>query len=214
MLSCLQLDNINDDMIDLYLKNKNIENNTITFNSEYYIEKNINSYKKSETKIYDQFCVDFPRTTVYYNTYEIQSIEKFNYYLDGLRKSNIIYKNINVVDIIIMLCNQSTYASPYYFIHKLYGTDKLVVCSDSNNRSINIYYDDYYKNMNIILEGQFKLINTETTKVEKIIYFTITIITNIIQVPYNWLKWYIHYECENNIFMPNIIFTWNENTEI
>lgn len=206
MIQYKLLDNINDDLIDNYIKNNQVEleNNTLTFDTKYFIKKNLDSYKNNLQNIYSQFDVDFPRTSIYYNNILVTSLDDF----EDLKQSNIVYENYNFMNIIMLLCNQSSYATPYYLLCKLYCKDNLALCDDHRNRRINIYCDDYYKNLNIVLEGQFRLIDTTTEVVQSIIHFTISIITNIVKIS-TWFSSY-YSTSEDNIFTPNTIITWNK----
>jgi hypothetical protein len=207
---CVLRDFSDNDIIGNNLKKihySNDEINTMLLDTECFIEKNLESYSKQANNILYQFNLDFPRSLVYFNEYQIKSITEFTSIFSALPFN---YNEIPITEILMMLCNQSSYATPYMFLSKLF-CKTMILCSDSENRAVKIYYDEYYSNLTFRLEGQFKLIDNIDFKSVGVIEFDLTVSTNIIKNKTSLLYLY-YYDVYNvngaNIFTKNITFNW------
>lgn len=95
------------------------KNKMFTFDIREFIRKILVSYNNSKKEIYYQFGVDFPRTQVIYNTLKITSAQAL---MDRIMvyRNYYVTKKLYLTDVLIMLCNQSSYAFAYEVFHKLY----------------------------------------------------------------------------------------------
>lgn len=182
-----------DELQKSYILNDNFEE-IIYLNLIRFVDKNIDSYKSKEN-ILRQFNADFNRTTIIYESLIIDNIDKLLKHFDD----KVYYKNLKFKYIIMMLCTQSTYATPYKLLMKMYGNDKYILLSNSENRYIHIYYDKYYKNLIIKINGQFILLNKEESN-------NINIEFNML-IPINKFK---TFEINENLFKGDIIFKWKK----
>jgi len=109
----------------------NTDNNMIMFKISLYLQKIMESYQYMHKNIIQQYFVDAPRTELYYNYDQVTDI---NEYINKLLKFRSYDTTINnnkypLVDIIIMLCNQSSYAFPFLLMNKIYNNGTQYVFS-------------------------------------------------------------------------------------
>lgn len=95
------------------------KNKMFTFDIREFLRKIMTSYDGDKKAIYYQFGLDFPRTQVIYNTLKITSAQAL---MDRLTVYRHYYvtKKLYLHDVLIMLCNQSSYAFAYEVFYKLY----------------------------------------------------------------------------------------------
>lgn len=182
------------------------DTNQILINTQSYLDNILTSYKKSESAIQHQINVDLPRTCVYFNNIRMTTIDDIDNYMYYLR--DFAYNGINFISIIKMLCTQASYAFPYIFISKLYCEDEgLLLCSNNTDRKINIYFDNYYKNLEIKIDGEFCIKKLATTENVSQIKFSLIISTNIIKTTY-YLDYFTYYNLADSVFYPSIMMSW------
>ena len=140
LIGCLE-----EDKIDEYLKYRQFnyrQNSVILFNIPIYLEKNLKSYNFDTFEIWEQFGRDCPRTNIYVNGNKIHNKIDLTTNLSTIQPHTIKYKQytLNLMTIIAMLCNQSSYAFPYIFLTKLQSMfDSNIIASDcGDNRYIKI----------------------------------------------------------------------------
>lgn len=145
-LDYVSIDHINESHLDGY--NGQTCDSNIFFNTTTYLTKILDSYSYNTECILKQFNLDFPRSNIYFNDVHMNNIDTFKHHLAFLK----IY-SYNVFDLfilILMLCNQSSYAFPYMFLHKQFGnidynehnnpSSLIIITSLSSSRSINIHH--------------------------------------------------------------------------
>lgn len=157
----------------------------ILFDAEVYFKKILQSYKYKRENIWYQFSLDFPRSTIFVNNINVKIKDQFLELLKGL---NEIYMTIKInnqkvyifdlLTLVIMLCNQSSYAFPYMYLNKIYSQyeDKFIICSLDEGRNIKI------TNKDVILfeiNAIFGIKNINTNKILSKIKTKLIITTNI-----------------------------------
>lgn len=136
------IDSINEDNMDLYNKREYmLKDKVVTFDSSVFIKKILESYHNKKENILHQFFLDFPRTDIYYNNIKISSSQFFLEKVYSYRNYEVT-KGIKLDTIIIMLCNQSSYAFSYEIIYDLYSTSKTHVVSKKTCVKINTNDDN------------------------------------------------------------------------
>jgi len=171
--------NNNSDFFEIYLFNEDTyemnlliyENalklsKLIAFETKGYIENIIKSYHCSTKNIKKQFLLDFKRTNIFINSVYINKYTTFKKTLKQFYKTTCthhVIKNIGIL--FLMLCNQSSYATPFQIIFNLYSneTDDIFVFSSENNRSINFIFDINTGSIIIETDLVLKDIKTNTT---------------------------------------------------
>ena len=139
------VDCLEEDKIDEYLKNRHFkykEDSVVLFSIPIYIRENLKSYNYDPSNIWEQFEKDCPRSTIYINDNQILSKQDLTDNLPTMRHTTVKveYFVFNLVTVVAMLCNQSSYAFPYIFLNKLQSNrDSNVIASNcSDNRIIKI----------------------------------------------------------------------------
>ncbi len=145
----VMVDYVEEDKIDEFLKYKNYnhrEDSLISFNVPIFMNNNLQSYKNDSFNIWNQFDLDCPRSPIYVNNKKINSDTELRIELKNFQKYFVKSEcnMFNLVTIIAMLCNQSSYAFPYIFFNKVENnTNSNVVATNcTDNRSINIETHD------------------------------------------------------------------------
>lgn len=160
---------INENDIDNDIKNSYIFNDrAVTFNTNIYIKNILGSYHYEKDKILKQFGYDCPRSTIKINNKKINGLNDMINNLDSVKDIKINDNCIKTLDIlIIMLCNQSSFAFTYCLLQKLYGKNdnSLIISSHKTKKMVNVNITK--DEISIILTSDFALINTKND--EKII---------------------------------------------
>jgi hypothetical protein len=140
LVGCLE-----EDKIDDYLKYRHFnyrEDSVILFNIPIYLRENLKSYRFDPSEIWEQFEKDCPRSTIYVNDKQIFSRTDLIENLSMVQPYTVRFKQyvLNLMTIIAMLCNQSSYAFPYIFLSKVQNMfDSNVIASNcTDNREIKI----------------------------------------------------------------------------
>lgn len=147
--SFLIVDHIEEDKMEQFIKCKKYnhkENSVLSFNVPIYLQENLKSYNYDSYNVWDQFEKDCPRTSIYVNDQLIHNEDMLRHALVKIQPY-IIYTNgkmYNMVTIIAMICNQSSYAFPYIFLNQVqHNVNSDIVAVDcSDNRSIRINVND------------------------------------------------------------------------
>lgn len=170
------IDCMDEDYIDTFLEHKEMdyfEDGVIMFNMDNFINNNFKSYNYDINSVWNQFKADSPRITLLVNNKKVKTPEKFKKQLDKLTNtsvkiSNNIYK---LIDIVAMLCNQSSFALSFKFLLKahmqtdLKNREDIYVVGSSSNRSIKVNFNNKTKELNIIMETDYNLTNVAENKV-------------------------------------------------
>jgi hypothetical protein len=170
------IDCMDEDSIDNFLEKKAInyfEDGVIMFNLDNFINKNFKSYNYDMNSVWDQFKADSPRITLLVNKTKVDTPEKFKKQLNKLTNTSVkINKNIHkLIDIVAMLCNQSSFALSFKFLLKahmqtdLKNREDIYVVGSSSNRSIKVNFNNKTKELNIIMETAYNLTNIAENKV-------------------------------------------------
>jgi len=141
---------INEQRLEYYVKkyklgynlDKDDLTNKLLFNLKVYLFKIVESYDRSKRKIYEQYKLDFPRGQIFYNNMEIKKPKELLNKLEKYRKNKIKTnkKYFSVSTLVIMLCNQSSYAFPYTLMHHIYSNyeKSIFIQSMPTNRYVKI----------------------------------------------------------------------------
>jgi len=161
-----------------------------TFDCENYLKKILESYKYNKNKIWEQYCMDFPRSSIYIDNRKIKNKMDLIQILKTLNYDtiNIDDLDMDLMIIVIMLSCQSSYGFSYIFLHNLYYDKNKMVCNKSTNRRINFNLNP----LSVTIETDFSVKNISKNKIISIIN------TNL----------YVQMD-KNNKFHPKGIFTWN-----
>ena len=131
--------------------------------------------------------MDLPRTPLYIGDECIMDTKTYKDRLGRIEESYTTIKDkhnkyhmYSVYGLITMLCNQSSFAFPYILLNEIYGDNKRMLVSMSENRSIHISFDDC---VSIILNATFGIRNIDTDVIEKKVKVKLNIQTNIIRDP-------------------------------
>lgn len=153
-----------DEYIELneYLKEQ--KHNLILFNNLSYFMKILQSYKYDKDTIIQQFKLDLPRNEIWIDSNIVSDFELFQEKISQTEKINLKFNNnkkLQLNHLIMMICNQSTYAFPYYLMHKLYSStqDSLAVTDLSENRFVKILNKSESISFQIGIDFGIKFIN-------------------------------------------------------
>lgn len=150
-------DSDNFEIID-YLDNEYDEyGDTIDFNFDYklttkifscnkFLLDNLKSYNYDPKNIIAQFKLDCPRTLLLFNNHKINNIKNLKFNLNKSIKDwtktklKLDNKNFRLIDILIMIFNQSSYAFPYIYLNKFFNkkNNNLIVVNCADNRKIEV----------------------------------------------------------------------------
>lgn len=189
-------DNMNDfsviDVIEgdvIPLKNDKV----MTFLTEKYLENILDSYKNDVNNIFYQLKIDFPRTCIYVNNKRFFDYDEFRKKISQYDKHKVSrIRNHKLSTLLMMLCNQSSFAYPYELIYKLYSdsshhvvSDGTIITFELGNKSISVQLHMKLNIININIEG----CNVED-KLNVIIYMDIYLDGNKANFgKYNLLIW-------------------------
>ena len=169
-----------------------------------FIATNLKSYKGCPLNILKQFELDLPRSKIYVDKVLINNISEFMNYFRFLKDRTI--NDISYDIMFAMICNQSTYATPYIFLSKAVFQGKMLL-SDDANRSMRFDFNE--SNMVIDITGQFKVYDSAKDEHTGTVVFNMMINANIIKNKY-WLYFlYEPYLISDNILNDNIVLSWS-----
>lgn len=162
VINYVEEDNL-DDYINI-MDNKQ-DNNTISFKMSIYLNEILKSYNFDKAKIWNQLELDLPRTSVYINDILISDVDKFkeltcDFLMSDIKINNQMY---DLVTILAMLSNQSSYGFPYIFLYKLYCQNQknVFLTSESTGRYVKFNFDQNTNNISISIEADFGVKNIE-----------------------------------------------------
>jgi len=147
------------------LKNINLDDKYVIFDTNEYISKILLSYNYSLSKIYDQMKHDFSRMEICLNGRKIKSM---SFLINRLKRYNG-YEYIGdgftfkLHDILIMLCNQSSYAFPFVVMNTIYSDDKKKFVF-SNKTRINIIEQLSSNIIKVDMDCSFDIKNISSNK--------------------------------------------------
>lgn len=194
-----------DDITDSLVKPKSICENIIIIDTSNFLLRNLESYRCDSFNILKQFEVDFPRSTILIDGIKVNTMLEFINYFKFLRGS--ITRGIEGDILFAMICNQSTYATPYMFLSK-YIFKEMILFSDDGNRKISFDYDQF-NNMSVTVCAQFKVYDPKNDINVGIVKMNMSICTNIIKNKY-WLYFlYDSHSVQEKLFGDNIILSWS-----
>lgn len=119
----------------------------IIFNVFQYIDDILKSYRYDRDRIWDQYLLDFPRTHIFVQGVELKDYQQlFEPILERLgqpvRIDNRVYP---LKYIMAVLCNQSSFAFPFTFIHNTYSDyQKNKMLSSQEPQKIKFTYEKEY----------------------------------------------------------------------
>jgi hypothetical protein len=174
------IDHIEEDNMDNFIQCKKYnhkENSVISFNVPIYLKENLKSYEYDYFNIWDQFEKDCPRSTIYINDILIHNEIQLRNELYGMRKHLVTVNNnmYNIITIIAMLCNQSSYAFPYLFLNKVQAASNsnIIAMNCSDNRSIKIKINN--NNLKIWIDTDVNLRDISTGILNTKLHITLLI---------------------------------------
>ena len=142
----------------------------IMFDCEVFLEKNLKSYHYDPNNIWRQFIQDCPRSIITFNG-ELVNIENYEHKFNKKIMMNRCKINVNDIsyelyDILGMICNQSSFAFPYFYLSNLFNTKYCKILSSASNRYIDIQKSEHL--MDIVISTTFELRNIRTNTVKYI----------------------------------------------
>ncbi|AYV78906.1 MAG: hypothetical protein Edafosvirus47_2 [Edafosvirus sp.] len=158
------------------MKNIDLENKFVFFDTYDYILKNLESYHFNWNDVWKQFMLDFPRLKICINDVKID--DHYSFVRQVMKYNNFKYNtNIDFWLIAILLGTQSSYYLPFVYMKKIYeDIDNDIMLTDSKcDKIINFEFGDI---VSITFKATFKLINI------KIGNITSYINTNMILMTY------------------------------
>ncbi|ARF09427.1 hypothetical protein Indivirus_1_50 [Indivirus ILV1] len=140
----------------------NISNKLIMFDIHQYLEK-IEKSLNNDSKRIEQFKLDFKRSELYLNGKYTRGEDYFLSYI----KKNINYltnfKNMKMYDIILLLCNQSSFVFPFVLMNNIYSNPTKGIYVTSNN--IQYFINHNKESLTIELIGIFNIKNINIDKI-------------------------------------------------
>jgi len=163
---------INENSIDKNIEESTLteetNNNSVIFEMEPYFEKIFTSYKYDVQSIWEQTKIDLPRTLVVCNKIPVTEVDHLVASFPQYKDIPVTYKGntFTLLDIIALLCNQSSYAFPYFFFHKLKGdfTKNKMISNLPSNRKVSFKIKD--GKLVISMRADFGIMNFETNQLE------------------------------------------------
>lgn len=166
------VDFMDEDIMDKFLEQQQdnfYEDSVILFNLGTFFKKNLISYNYNTQDIWKQFDVDCPRMKIYVNNKRIKNQKNFKNKLKSLLGACVIINTdiFEIIDILGMLCNQSSFFLSYKFLHKAkqftYDNDYIQVTNSSSNRSVKVNIK--HNKLSIIAETNFAIKNILEDKI-------------------------------------------------
>ena len=183
-----------DDLENLDTDQFGNSNNTVLFDTGKYFKDILKSYNFDRNKIWEQFLLDFPRTSVIVQNKNIENYQQI--FEPVLEKISKIYRIggrwFLLKDVLSLLCNQSSYAFPYVFLIKLYADDNHMLSSQESNRFISYTLEN--DSIQIKLSASFAVKNVRDGNTKFTIESEIVLDTNL---------------NKSDIFQSCGIFSWN-----
>ncbi len=142
------IDYVEEDKLDDFLKINKYnfrKDSLVVFDTMNFLKQNIISYNFSKENIWRQFDHDCPRTEIIINnelvTGKNQFIEKLKFYKS--HNVTIGKYQFDLLAILAMISNQSSYAFPYNFLYKIhsYYDENLIITNCTNNRNISFNFN-------------------------------------------------------------------------
>ena len=167
-----------------------VRDSILAFNTQIYLKEILKSYHYKAEEIWYQFDLDCSRCKLYLDDDVITNSSDLKLKLDQF-KNNIITidnTNFNILTIIAMLCNQSSYAFPYVLCHKILSDIKknIFISNLSSNRYVKIKIKE--SSIDISIEADFGLRDIEKNKVISKINIILLISMNIVDGNYVFNK--------------------------
>ena len=215
-----RLSNINEDINNkeyeiIKLYNNNINNlhqtilkhnkDIIMFNMNEYLHDILNSYNYDIYKINQQFDIDFNRSNIFINDIKINDKNLIDIHFNNLEKYKL-FDNFNMLLIIKMLCNQSSFGFPFILLNKIYNyyNDDYIISDGKTNRYIKFNTID--KLLTIIIGTDLILNKITTNGIEfiKKIHIHLVIHTNLIKTNSEYILNNNDIYCKNGLLYIDI----------
>ena len=141
-----------------------ISNKMAMFDINQYLDKIAETFNYNPNKILEQFTLDFHRSELYFEGKSIRNQEFFISTIKNKFDYETNYHNMKMYDMILMLCNQASFAFPFVIINNIYSNYKKGIFVVSNNIKylISTNNEDLY----IELAGTFNIKNINTNKIK------------------------------------------------
>lgn len=164
------------------------------FQFKKYIQDIWESYKKNEDNMLRQFYIDFDRQDIFVDDKQIFDANEFINYISILKSNKCL--GFSCYNLVLMLCNQSSFFIPYHLMCKLYSTQNTLVVSrtvDENDRTtISLKINEF--SLAFSLKTNLYTVDMDTSIAQKCISVELNFDLsrkNKEKVPIGFIKWKI-----------------------